>query len=73
MTEVDFIIGAPNLSQRIIVMNTEKPSPRYSAEPQGSACGAEMLGHFAKKAEAVDGLAQGPEPPIQFWKPLSTR
>lgn len=30
-----------------------------------------MLGHRAKKS--VVGLAQGPEPPIQPWKPVSTR
>lgn len=30
-----------------------------------------MLGHRAKKSEV--GLAQGPEPPIQFWKPVSIK
>jgi hypothetical protein len=32
-----FMIGEPNLSQKMIVTNTRNPSPIYSALPQGSA------------------------------------
>ena len=33
----DFIIGDPKRSQRMMVTNTEKPSPMNSAEPHGNA------------------------------------
>lgn len=70
MTEQDFIIGEPNRSQRIMVTKTEKPRPKYSGDPQGSALGAEISGHRSKKSTAVEGEEQGPVPPIQFLKPL---
>ena len=72
MTLVDFMIGDPKRSQRIMVTKTEKPRPRYSGEPQGSACGAAMLGHLAKNAVG-EASAQGPEPPAQLLKPLLMR
>jgi hypothetical protein len=43
-TARDFMIGEPKRSQMIIVMNTEKPNPINSAEPQGSGWGAAFEG-----------------------------
>lgn len=34
-TAQDFMIGDPNLSQRMIVKKTEKPSPMNWADPHG--------------------------------------
>ena len=71
-TAVDFMMGAPKRSQRMMVRKTEKPRPMNSALPQGSACGALMLGQSWKRP--VSGrLAQALEPPAQFWKPVSMR
>lgn len=72
MTLVDFMMGDPKRSQRMMVMNTEKPRPRYSAEPQGSACGAVMSGQRAKKSVGL-ACEQGPLPPSQPWNPDSMR
>ena len=54
----------------MMVMNERKPSPRNSAEPQGSGCGALMVGHMANRPWA--GLERhAPLPPIQLSAPLS--
>lgn len=37
MTLVDFMIGEPNRSQKMMVMKTRNPRPMYSALPQGRA------------------------------------
>jgi len=66
-TDVDFMMGEPKRSQRMMVRKTRKPRPMYSAEPQTSACGAAMLGHLAKKAGSPP--RQRPAPPAQFSKP----
>lgn len=65
-TLVDFIIGLPNLSHRMIVRKTENPSPINSADPQGKACGASLLG----QSIVVGNLEHSPLPPAQFLKPL---
>ena len=49
-TAVDFMMGAPYRSDRMMVRKTERPRPRYSADPHGSAWGARMFGHLAKKS-----------------------
>lgn len=71
-TLVDFIMGEPKRSHRMIVMNTEKPRPRYSAEPQGRAWGALMFGQRANNP-SVGLVLHGPLPPAQFWNPLSIK
>jgi hypothetical protein len=43
-TPQDFMSGLPNLSSRMIVIHTLKPSPMNSADPQGSACFPVLLG-----------------------------
>src|SRR4051794_5102560 len=72
MTLVDFMIGEPKRSQRMMARKTEKPRPRNSALPQGRAWGASMLGHRAKKSLG-SVLEKGPEPPAQLLNPVSTR
>lgn len=67
-TLVDFMMGDPKRSHKIMVTKTEKPRPRYSGDPQGSACGAVMSGHFAKNSSGF-ASAQSPDPPAQFLNP----
>jgi hypothetical protein len=69
MTLVDFMMGEPNFSHRMMVRKTRKPRPMYSALPQRRAWGAAMLGHNWKKPSS-GWPAQRPDPPAQFWKPV---
>ena len=66
-TEVDFMIGEPNRSQRMMATKTENPKPRNSADPQGRGWGALMLGHSANNPSVA--VIQPPLPPIQLEKP----
>lgn len=60
----DFIIGAPNLSNMIMLTKTENPRPMNSALPHGRGCGAKFVGQFWKMP--VVGLPkQPPAPPAQ--------
>ena len=64
------MMGLPKRSQMMMVMKTLKPRPMYSADPQGRACGAPILGHTAKGPDSGRS-AQAPLPPAQFLKPDS--
>jgi hypothetical protein len=66
-TEVDFMIGEPNRSHKIMARKTEKPSPRNSADPQGRGWGALILGQRANNPSVA--VIQAPLPPIQLEKP----
>lgn len=69
ITEDDFMIGDPSLSQISMVTNTENPRPTNSALPHGRACGASTLGQFIKKPES--GLdIHNPAPPSHPLNPL---
>ncbi len=62
------MIGAPNLSNKIMLMKTENPRPMNSALPHGRGCGAKFVGQFWKMPEV--GLPkQLPAPPAQSWRP----
>jgi hypothetical protein len=63
-TAQDFIIGEPNRSQRMMVMNTEKPSPMNSADPHGRGFGARIVGQ-SRKSPSVGRVLQVPDPPAQ--------
>lgn len=71
-TEVLFMIGEPNRSQRMMVRKTENPSPRNSALPHGSGCGAALDGQNWK-APVVGLDEQVPLPPAQFIRAVSMR
>lgn len=70
ITEEDFMMGDPTLSQIRMVTNTENPRPTNSALPHGRACGASTVGQYIKRPES--GLdIQSPEPPSHPLNPLS--
>ena len=64
-TAVDFMMGEPKRSQMMMVTKTEKPRPMNSALPQGSGCGALMVGHSWYRPE-VGRVLQSLLPPAQF-------
>src|SRR5271156_1139933 len=67
-TAQDFMIGEPNRSARMMVTKTKKPSPMNSAEPQGSACGASLLGQSWYGPD-VGREEHEPDPPAQSVNP----
>jgi len=70
MTEMFFMKGEPNISVRMMEIKDRKPIPTNSAEPQGIARGALILGQSAKNPFSGRSL-QSLDPPPQFAIPES--